>query len=182
MTYQDMICECTAKRRGDPSLALLNNQLTISDQLIDCGIVQPESSTAYTIIEERRNDTGEIECSWLPFVRKQLQAIRSLRAGWDSYCAPSPDARLVTSAEGLIECLAQDPSVPQPHVNPTPVGSVQFEWESGDRYFELEVVAERAANYLFCDAQTHEEETGSVFEQESLGPVLDLIKRVEDHR
>ena len=86
---------------------------------------------------------------WLPLVEKQLDAIALLPAGWDSNGAPSPDIHLVESARSLIKCLAQLGAVSKPHVNPTPSGGVQFEWEIDDRYFELEVVAEHAAAY-FC--------------------------------
>jgi hypothetical protein len=55
---------------------------------------------------------------------------------------------------------------------------VQFEWEVGERYFELEIVGERAAAYLYCDDAGGVEETGSVFKLESLEPVLDFVRKV----
>jgi hypothetical protein len=55
---------------------------------------------------------------------------------------------------------------------------VQFEWEAGPRYFEIELVAERAAVYLFCDDQAAVEESGEVFEEDSLAPVLRYVQRV----
>ena len=121
---------------------------------------------------------GQGACEWLPFVQKQLDAVASLRAGWDSHGGPSPDARLVATGRNLVECLARVAGLPQPHVNPTRCGGVQFEWEAGPRYFELEVVAERAAEYLYSDGAAHLEETGTVFEGESLEQVLEYIRRV----
>ena len=55
---------------------------------------------------------------------------------------------------------------------------MQFEWESGQRYFELEITAERAAEYLYCDDAARVEKTGDLFEGESLEEVLALISRV----
>jgi hypothetical protein len=122
--------------------------------------------------------SSEARCDWLPFVWKQLEAIESLPGGWDSYGAPSPDANLVASARRFVDCLSQVADLPQPHVNPTRNGGVQFEWEAGERYFELEIVAENAAEYLYCDYVARAEETGNVFEGESLDEVLAYIRRV----
>ena len=125
-----------------------------------------------------RSHRGERQCPWLSFVRKQLQAIKSLPDGWDSYGAPRPDARLVAAARGLIECVAQAADLPQPHVNPTRSGGVQFEWESAGRYFEIEVTRQCAAEYLYCDDAAHVEETGNLFAEEPLEEVLAFIRRV----
>jgi hypothetical protein len=115
---------------------------------------------------------------WLPFVRKQLRAIEGLPDGWDSHGAPRPDARLVRAGQALIERLAALADVPQPYVNPTRSGGVQFEWEAGDRYFELEVVAQRAAEYLYCDGTARVQDTGKVLEGESLEPIVAYIRKV----
>lgn len=119
-----------------------------------------------------------VRCDWLEEAVKQLQAIKALPAGWDSYDARRPDARILHSAVCMLAALSQVEGVEKPHVNPTRDGGVQFEWEAGDRYFELEVVAERAATYLYCNDAVGVEETGNVFEDESLEPVLDYIRRV----
>lgn len=116
--------------------------------------------------------------SWFPEVIEQLQAIASLPDGWDSYGAPSPDIRKVNAAWSLLVSLSDDPDLPQPYVNPTRSGGVQFEWEVGPRYFELDVVGERAATFLYSDSDERVEETGDVFEAESLFSVLDCIQRV----
>jgi hypothetical protein len=85
----------------------------------------------------------------------------------------------VEAAGGLLFLLCKDdPELLKPHVNPTRDGGVQFEWEVGQRYFELEVEAERAATYLFCDDAKRVEETGEIFEGESHASVLDYIHRV----
>ena len=62
--------------------------------------------------------------------------------------------------------------------SPTPAGGVQFEWEAGQRYFEIEIVGERAAECLYCDDAAHVEETGNLFEEESLEQVVAYIRSV----
>jgi len=178
MIHQQMVRERAANRlRGVLILAVSSDQLTISSRLIERG-AQPDYRAECVATEDWPVSAGESQWPWLPFVRKQLQAIASLPEGWDSYGAPSPDARLVASAQGLIECLAQVADLPQPHVNPTRNGGVQFEWEAGDRYFELEVVAERAATYYWRDHSKAEQKEGTVFEGDPLDTVLDYVWRV----
>ena len=127
----------------------------------------------YTVIEGRRALP-----SWLPEVLGKLNAIASLPDGWDSYGAPSPDIHKVEAAGGLLICLAVEQDFPKPYVNPTRSGGVQFEWENGSRSFELEIVGERAATFLYSDSDERVEETGDVFETESLSSVLTYIHRV----
>ena len=117
-------------------------------------------------------------CDWWEDAVKQLQAIRALPTGWDSYGAPPPDSRILHSAMCLLAALSQVEGLAKPHINPTRNGGAQFEWEAGDRYFELEVLAERAATYLYCDDAAGVEEAGEVFEQESLDVVVAYIQSV----
>ena len=53
---------------------------------------------------------------------------------------------------------------------------MQFEWESGDRYFELEIADERTAEYLYCDDVARVEETGVVNPKDSLDGVIGYIR------
>ena len=92
--------------------------------------------------------------------------------------APPPNRRLTASAGNLIECLARTADLPQPHVNPTRNGGVQFEWEAGDRYFELEVVAEGEAAYYWRDHSKADQQEGTVFVGERLDRIRDFIRSV----
>lgn len=127
----------------------------------------------YAVTDDRR-----AQSSWLPEVLEQLNAIASLPDGWDSHGAPAPDVRKVEAAGGLIVCLAEASDLPKPYVNPTRNGGVQFEWEVGSRYFELDVVGERAATFLYSDDAEQVEEMGEIFEDEFLFLVFDYIDRV----
>jgi hypothetical protein len=151
--------------------------LTITEEGIDRA-GELENGSGYTATEDQAAVSTTIPSDWLPGVRLQLDAIEILPRGWDSYGSPSPDARIVEAGWALLLCLCEAGGLAKPHVNPTRSGGVQFEWEVGDRYFELEVVAERAATYLYCDDAAGVEESGEVFEEESLEAVLDYIRRV----
>ena len=86
--------------------------------------------------------------------------------------------RNLNAAWGLLSCLCQAGDLPRPHVNPTPDGGVQFEWEEGQRYFEIVVVGERAATFLYCDDEAVVEKTGEIFEDDPLDAVVAYVRRV----
>ena len=65
--------------------------------------------------------------------------------------------------------------MPKPYVNPTRNGGVQFEWEAGERYFELEVVAEHAATYYWRDHSKADQKEGTIFEGDPLDTVLEYV-------
>jgi hypothetical protein len=109
---------------------------------------------------------------------RQLEAIEGLPVGWDSHGAPRPDHRILHSAQWLLTCLCQIEGLAKPHINPTPSGGVQFEWENEPCYFELEVVAERAGAWFFRDDVAREEVEGEVFEGEPLEAVVKCLRRV----
>jgi len=141
----------------------------------------------FTITEALIERTGStdprwivVRCDWLEDAERQFRAIENLPDGWDGNGASRSDARSLCAAWGLLTSLCRVEGLSKPHVNPTPCGGVQFEWENGFRYFEIEVVAERAATYLYRDDAMCVEETGEIFEDESLNGVLDFIRRVEN--
>jgi hypothetical protein len=153
-------------------------QLTATEQLIDCS-KQPENDPEYTITESCSTSSDMVP-AWLSEVGEQLQAIAALPNDWDSYGAAAPDFNKLEAAWGLLFCLCANTDLPKPYVNPTRNGGVQFEWEAGERYFEIEVVAERAATYLYCDHAAKVEETDSIFgEEDPLEPVRAFIRKVE---
>ena len=52
------------------------------------------------------------------------------------------------------------------------LGGVQFHWESGQRYFEIELVDPRSAHYYFVDPATETEAEGDLHVGDSLEEVL----------
>jgi hypothetical protein len=177
MSYHDTILERGKSVGRFAGFPLFNVLTTITGERITVD-TRTGSLAESAAAGARLAGLGKAGCPWLPFVQEQLNAIASLPADWDSYGAAGSDRRLVASAIGLIECLAQAADLPQPHVNPTRNGGVQFEWEAKDRYFELEVVGERAAEYFYCDRAARVEETGNLFEAESLETVLNYIRKL----
>lgn len=116
--------------------------------------------------------------TWIRDATAQLRAIMDLRAGWDSNGAEPPDPSIVTGALALLQCLVGDARVPKPHINPTPSGGVQFEWERGDRYFEIELVSPTEAHGYFADPDSRRGQCVTVRAGESLLPVVICIEQV----
>ena len=118
------------------------------------------------------------EADWFEIALAQFRAIVGLPPGWDSNNAGPPDPRLVQVATGLLYRLAKSARVPKPHINPTRQGGIQFEWETGSRSLEVEVVSENRAVYLFQDFDTRTEQEGELEPDGSLDPVAGYIRRV----
>ncbi len=78
----------------------------------------------------------------------------------------------------MLVRLCQAGDLPKPHINPTPAGGVQFEWEEGPRYFEVEVTGAGKASYLWCDDAVQAEEEGAISESEPLDAVVQFVRRV----
>lgn len=94
---------------------------------------------------------------WLAVAEERLRAIAELPPGWDSHGADPPIPGLVAGAAKLLSRLAaRHPELPRPFINPTRSGGVQFEWESGPRYFEVEFVDGNRVRYLFEDTDARE--------------------------
>lgn len=142
-----------------------------------CGGEHPES-IAYTVTDNSLIQADIIPI-WLRVVLEQLRVIAALPDNWDSYGASAPDVDRLEAAWNLLICLCQNTDLPQPHVNPTPNGGVQFEWEVGSRYFEIEVEAVTAATYLYSDSLANVEETGCIFQDDDLlEPIRDYVRKV----
>ena len=117
---------------------------------------------------------------WLEDVEQQFRAIANLPHGWDSYGSPPPDIGNLNAAAVVLQRLCRGADLPKPHVNPTPSGGVQFDWEEGSRYFEIEV-AEGAVTYLFCDYDAGVEDSGELSDEDPLDPIVRYVRRVTAH-
>lgn len=114
-----------------------------------------------------------IHKDWLLEAAVQLRAIKNLSDGWDSRGAERPDAEILNSAKSLLTNLFRAADIPKPHINPTPSGGVQFDWESGGRYFEIELIDPYVAQYYYQDRDAQEASEGSIYGGE---PLLELVK------
>jgi hypothetical protein len=116
--------------------------------------------------------------NWLDWAYEQLLSIGALEHGWDSHGGAPPDENTIVGAWSLLQSLGEAGMVPKPHIFPARSGGVQFEWEHGDRYFEIELVSETEARFFFSDRNAHQEIEGILHEGDSLDDVHTFIDRV----
>jgi hypothetical protein len=119
-----------------------------------------------------------LHCEWLEQAARQFQAIASLPHGWDSYGSPPPDVGKLEAGWRLLLRLCVAGDLPKPYINPTRDGGVQFEWEDGPRYFEVEVQRAAEATYFWRDDAAAVEEEGTISEGEPLHPIVGFVRRV----
>lgn len=124
-----------------------------------------------------------LECrsaNWLPQVHRQLSEIALLKSGWDGENAAAPTSETLDVAAQLVTAVSASlPTVPKPNVNPTRQGGVQFEWESGPRYFEVELSAPFSWSCFYRDTAGKEEmESALPPGYEGALKIMQHIKRV----
>ena len=121
---------------------------------------------------------NDVHCEWLGQAARQFEAITNLPHGWDSYGSPPPDIDKLDAGWRLLLRLCQAGDLPKPHINPTPSGGVQFDWEQGPRYFEIEVQGSGEATYLWSDDAARVEETGTISEGKPMDAIVQFVRRV----
>jgi len=120
------------------------------------------------------------ECGWHSTVSRQLNAIETLPDNWDSSESVAPKPRTIMAARSLLELIVGNASeVAKPHVCPTPAGGVQIDWQSGSRYFEIEVTDANSARYYFEDRDASDETESTILLGEPINPIVFLLRRVE---
>jgi hypothetical protein len=117
-------------------------------------------------------------CEWLEEAARQFRAIANLPPGWDSHGAPPPDVGKLEAGWRLLLGLCQAGDLPKPYINPTRDGGVQFDWEKGPRYFEIEVEGAGKASYFWRDDAAAIEEEGAISDDGSLDAVVGFVRRV----
>ena len=118
--------------------------------------------------------------AWLETVVDEIESLANRPANWDSYGADSPRRDILDGAKSLVSCIAESGVSFQPLVFPTRSGGVQFEWEKGARYLEIDVVSKSAATFHYSDALKQEISSGEVFEKEFLDDIIGYIRKVEE--
>jgi hypothetical protein len=116
---------------------------------------------------------------WISEAMLQLQAVERLPHGWDSHSGSPPDRETVWSGAALLASLVRaDPNLTKPRIHPTPSGGVQFHWEMGEKYFEIEMLDPRNARFYFVDHEGTTETEGTLRMGDLLDDVVKYVRRV----
>jgi hypothetical protein len=90
-----------------------------------------------------------------------LEALKTLPHGWNSYSAPAPNPVAVENAKALVlECRRWN--IEPEHVGPSAMGGVGVTFSAGDREVVVEFYNDGAAHALFADDATEDMNTRSV--------------------
>jgi hypothetical protein len=135
--------------------------------------------------ESLRTELGQM----FPRSMQRIEQSRWLGGDWDSYGGLPPSRETVCYAYLLLSELIDAATstgklLPEPGVLPGPTGTLQFEWELGDREFEIEfsVNAGMASiTYLLCASENEEdweegEMSGSIQDQSAVRQFLGWLK------
>jgi hypothetical protein len=119
------------------------------------------------------------QTDWMPEALRQLDAIERLPDGWDSRGGRRPEREILATARTFLAALvAADDELVKPHIHPTPSGGVQFHWESGSRYFEIELVDADTAQFYFLDRAALTEAHGDLRMDDPLDEIVEYARRV----
>lgn len=117
---------------------------------------------------------------WLDAAARQFRAIAILPDGWDSHVASRVDLKTLQSGFGLLVSLAYGVRhLGKPYINPTPSGGVQFHWEAGHRYLEIEVLDPYTARFYYVDQGENQEAEGELRVGESVERALRYLRFIE---
>ncbi len=117
---------------------------------------------------------------WFAEANRQFRAIERLQRGWDSQGGAPPNRETVQSGAALLRTLVRaDADVTKPGIHPTRSGGIQFHWESGTRYFEIEILDPRTARFYYVDNDVHAETEGNLQVGDSVEQILRLLGAVE---
>jgi hypothetical protein len=73
-------------------------------------------------------------------VSDEIDRLRSLQPGWDTYGAPAIDVAILDSTVKVFAAIAEY-DIPDPSVVPTTGGGVQLEWHTAEADVEIEVLS-----------------------------------------
>lgn len=121
---------------------------------------------------------GEIANSVVEIIPQIVELLR-LEPNWDSYGACAIDVRTVMSAIRVISILMRK-DTPNPSVIPTSRGGIQFQWELGSKYLEIEVFPpDKIEAYYFDSSKPESEEEGEFSTRLSdLGHYVDTLTSI----
>jgi len=148
------------------SLATIDDvQEALSSRPLRAEVMTAQASPEELLVAHR--------ASWFRQSAGRLAELAELKTGWDSYGARAPSQQTVRDGIALLT-LFVDLGVPQPHVSPTTIGGIQFEWDVRGLELELELLPDGRMLAIFEDGAQ-----GKSWERElprhDLGPVSDAL-------
>jgi hypothetical protein len=106
-----------------------------------------DQSIQYLVFNEKDPTYNQIISSWIDKAIDDLRQLKKLSDNWDSYGSPKISIEVIQIAEDFLRNLEYEPLDP-PFVVPVSGGSLQLEWQKGNRELEIEFINSSTINYL----------------------------------
>jgi hypothetical protein len=134
-----LLDECIASQSSGilASEALLSDY-TVNEQYLEYPVEYVEDTTTNSLCIV----SSLIEKAW-----DELDKLSKLPVGWDSYSSPKISDNIIMAGKHFLARL-QDKAISSLHVVPISGGSIQFEWQVGNRELELEFMDPNTISYL----------------------------------
>jgi hypothetical protein len=139
-------------------------------------MTSPQSQTLNP--SSRETPRPEPTAPWLGEALTLIDSLSRYDENWDSNHAAAVTTDAVLGAKRWATRLASRSDLARPLIYPTRGGGVQFEWEAGQRYLEIEVESSSSAKWYGCDRDAGAESEGRLREDDNLAELCARIQAV----
>jgi hypothetical protein len=101
-------------------------------------------------------------------VKEQLDKISLLKNNWDGYNAPAIPIQIINLCKDMVDKFKHIPEI-----YPTSRGTIQFEFDNGNNYLELEIFEDHYEALIDCNGK-ESEEIGQI----DLDEINNLIEKI----
>jgi hypothetical protein len=85
-------------------------------------------------------------------VKEQLDKISLLKNNWDGHNTPAIPIQIISLCKDMVDKFNHTPEI-----YPTYRGTIQFEFDNGDNYLELEIFKDHYESLIDCNGNEKEE-------------------------
>ena len=109
---------------------------------------------SFVVFGSEWGEAFELRSLWELGPLQALMRLRALPQNWDGAGSPPPTTTAVARSVHLLRLIADMgyDALPVPHTVPLAKGGIQFEWMSGNRELEIEIVGTGAVEFVTADA------------------------------
>lgn len=107
---------------------------------------------------------------WISEIEEELEQIKSLEQGWDSYNGSPIDRDLILKALDLVKKISNR-NIPQPHIVPVGNGGLNIEWRFSNRLVSIKLRKD-GITYLLANRLTNKKLSGHIVDENNLDELL----------
>jgi hypothetical protein len=90
--------------------------------------------------------------AWIDWAKEQIRELSELEEDWDEDGAQRMNPSVKSAGEAVLKTILDHvPTVPAPYIALEPNGCLLFEWRSGEKSIDIEVMSRYEVQYLYRD-------------------------------